>query len=71
MLAKRLGTFNSKPTPITLRTRNNILTSNLIRILDKFRHRLTTRISLPTISETQVDLMDRDIQETVVRHCIN
>lgn len=42
MLANRLRTFTPKLTPITLRTRHNVLTSNPARILDEFRQRFTT-----------------------------
>lgn len=44
-LANRLRTFTPKFTPITLRICHNILTSNPTRILDEFRHRLTTLYS--------------------------
>lgn len=42
MLANRLRTFTPKFTPITLRTHHNVLTSNPVGILGKFRHRLIT-----------------------------
>lgn len=38
MLSNRLRTFTPKFTPITLRTRHNILTGNPQRVLDEFRY---------------------------------
>lgn len=51
MLANRLPTFAPKFTPIILRTRHNVLTSNPVRILDEFRHRLTTLYSALLIND--------------------
>lgn len=50
MLARRLRSLHPKPTPITLRTRHNLLPSNLVRILDEFRHRLTILYSAQSLT---------------------
>lgn len=42
MLARRLRTFALKHSPITLSTRHNVLTSNPVRVLEEFRHHLTS-----------------------------
>lgn len=70
MLANRLRTFTHKSTPITLRTRNNVLTGNLVCVIEEFRYRLTKlysapdqldgHLSLPVLTEAHMTLMDRD-----------
>lgn len=87
-LANRLRTFTPKFTPITLRTRHNILTGNPQKVLEEFCHRLTKlysppnhssmqglnaflkELSLPSLSESHISLMDRDIQVSEVLQCI-